>query len=353
MATTSRLLITAAGIAAVALSGCAKKDAPEDLEFTSAAKSAPAASKKGSADIFDEFYMVDEERKTQERGVAAAPRPRNDLTPPAPAARPQTPPPRGGGSHNFAANGPYVVQVATASSRGSANNLVNELKNLGYPAYVAEVRNPTPALRGTYFRVRIGTFNGYSEAKAFGESALKPAGYSYWVDRKSNDNVGIDGSGFGAGAPNRYSPAPAPQAAPAPAPQRAAPAPAPQAAPAPAPQQVAPAQAPQAAPAPAQAAPAPAKVPEPAVTPEAEPKPARESRTNRRNTRNNKNANDAKAAPAAVPAPQTAPAPTPAPAPAAQAAPAPAASVPAKPAQPEIDTDWDDWEPGDWGVEDW
>ncbi|MDR0306593.1 MAG: SPOR domain-containing protein [Chitinispirillales bacterium] len=417
---TRKFLITAAGIAAVALSsGCAKKDVPEDLEFASAAKNTPAASKKGTADIFDEFYMVDEDKKEMGKNATpvAATRPRNDQTSPsAPAARPQTTLPRSGDSQNFVKGGLYVVQVNTTSLRSGAERLADELKKMGYPAYVAEVKNPTPALIGTYFRVRIGSFNGYSDAKAFGENTLKPAGYDYWVDRKSNDNVGIDGSGFGSGAPAQYrqepaparaAPAPAPAATPraAPAPQAAptttptpvpqaapvstpaptpqavpTPAPVPQAAPAPVPAPQAsptPASAPQAAPAPApQAAPTPAPVPKaaPAETPKAEPvkdaktgkddskstkdtKKDSKANTNKKDSKNNKDAKNAKDAKAVQAAPAQAPAATPTATPApTQAAPAPAPTTAPEPAaQPEtsVDSDWDDWEPGDWGTDDW
>lgn len=389
MAKRKIIIAAVAGIAVAALSGCSKKDS-DDMEFASlAAKSGSAAQtpqkKQSNADIFDEFYMVDEDRKGA-AAPAAAQRPRNELTPPAPA-RAQTPAaaPRAGGSYNFVTNGPYVVQVTTSNSRAGAERLVNELKALGFPAYIAEVKNPTPALQGTFFRVRIGSFNGLSEARAFGESALKPAGYDFWADRRSNDNVGIDGRGFGTGAPARqYTPAQpaqapvrtAPQAAPAaPAPARqatpaAAPAPAapvPQAAPAPAPaatpapppaRQAAPAAAPapatpapQAAPAPAaapqQAAPAPTPAPAPQAAPAAEPQAEPAAAPARRNTRERREAKTT-AAPAAAPAPaaaqpqQAAPAPAPTPAPA-----------PAPVQESGGDDQWDDWDASDWGTSDW
>jgi hypothetical protein len=73
---------------------------------------------------------------------------------------------------------------------------------MNYPAYTAAVQNPTPSLSGTYYRVRIGGFAGFAAAKAFAEKSLVTNGYQYWVDRKSNDNVGMEGNGLGSSAPS-------------------------------------------------------------------------------------------------------------------------------------------------------
>ncbi|MDB5049804.1 MAG: Sporulation domain protein [Fibrobacteres bacterium] len=102
----------------------------------------------------------------------------------------------------FSDAGHYVVQVAVFKSKHQAAGLVEKLANSGYPAYVAEVENPVPALAGTYHRVRIGKFLHITDAKSFGENTLKPMGYEFWVDNKKNDAVGGDGSG--------YTPAPEP-----------------------------------------------------------------------------------------------------------------------------------------------
>jgi len=102
----------------------------------------------------------------------------------------------------FSPNGRYVVQISTVATPELANVIVKKLEKSGYPAYVASVENPTTALLGTYYRVRIGGFDNLSDAKYFGENVLKPLGYDYWVDNKSNDNLGISGSGLGAYNPS-------------------------------------------------------------------------------------------------------------------------------------------------------
>jgi len=233
----SKYPVAAAVIAALVLFGC-KKQEEEPLPPP------PPVAKKKAADIFDEFYMDDAKKAAPAAAQQAA-------APPATAAKSGYTASASSGMYRFNPNGRYVVQVNSTALQGGAQKMVNKLKNMGFPAYIAEVENPTPELTGLYFRVRIGGFDALSEAKAFAENALRPEGYDYWVDRRANDNVGIQGAGFGGGSQqaNRYQQYQAPAAQPAPQP-----APAPAAQPAPAPAPVAPPP-PQAAPAPQPAAP--------------------------------------------------------------------------------------------------
>ncbi|OGS36623.1 MAG: hypothetical protein A2293_09715 [Elusimicrobia bacterium RIFOXYB2_FULL_49_7] len=93
-------------------------------------------------------------------------------------------------SPSFSENGPYVVQVKSYPNEASANNFMQKLLDKGYPSYVARVENPTAELPGSYFRVRVGGFNGLSEAREFGEKIIvEEMGLTYWVDNKSNDTV--------------------------------------------------------------------------------------------------------------------------------------------------------------------
>jgi hypothetical protein len=91
---------------------------------------------------------------------------------------------------SYSETGRYVVQVSVFKSRRMADNMKEKLSAMGYPSYVAEVNDPVPELIGTYYRVRIGRFAGLSEARAFGENILQPQQYDFWVDLKSNDNIG-------------------------------------------------------------------------------------------------------------------------------------------------------------------
>jgi hypothetical protein len=222
------------GLIVVALfAGCLKKKAESDKGSASDTVAATTPNAAQSQDIFDEFYKADStaptkseskasKKKTVERSASAA-------------------------SGSFVEGGRYVVQVAQATS--------DKLSAKGYPSYIAEVQNPTPALAGTYYRVRIGGFSSTSSARAFGDQSLASDGYEFWVDNRSNDNIGLSGSGLGSGSSSSYGSEPAPaaaseyqssyQSAPAPAPE-----PAVQSAPQPAPAVSTPAAAP-AAPAPA------------------------------------------------------------------------------------------------------
>jgi len=100
----------------------------------------------------------------------------------------------------FSPNGRFVVQVSTIASSTLADEIAKKLEKKGFPAYVVSVENPTTQLIGTYYRVRIGGFDSSADAKYFGENMLRPLGYDFWVDTRSNDRVGA-----GAPATSNYS----------------------------------------------------------------------------------------------------------------------------------------------------
>jgi len=89
-------------------------------------------------------------------------------------------------------SGFHVVQVGIAPSRAHANKLVNKLSAEDIPAYVAEVENPAD-YQGTFYRIRVGYFATLSDAESYGKNVLEPLGYAFWVDNRSNDNVGNPG----------------------------------------------------------------------------------------------------------------------------------------------------------------
>jgi len=178
--------------------GCSKQEKTSAMkksaEIPDISKSAPKNS--DTADIFKEFYSDDTAQKNpgkKQSNKFAKAEPKNHTFSPASA---------GASAGEFSENGRYVLQVSCVKSRAYAKKMAEGLKEKGYPAYVAEVGNPTPALSGDYYRVRIGGFSAYSSAKAFGENTLSPSGLQYWVDKKANDKVGIEGSGLGGGPAN-------------------------------------------------------------------------------------------------------------------------------------------------------
>jgi len=163
------------------MAGCSKKK--EALDKTTPTTTPVTTTPAASQDIFDEFYKED-------TAARKAPEPQ-------PVQREQ--PARSYEAPEFDENGRFVVQVSTVRSRALADDIASKLSAKGYPAYVAEVESPTPALPGTYYRIRIGGFNRVSKARSFGENILSAEGYEYWVDNRSNDNVGLQGGGMGGG----------------------------------------------------------------------------------------------------------------------------------------------------------
>jgi cell division septation protein DedD len=89
-------------------------------------------------------------------------------------------------------NGKYVIQVAVFPVEASAKKLIKKLSENGIKAYSAKVHNPDPekGVIGTYYRVRIGFFDGKSVAETFAKTRLEPLGYAWWVDKSRNDNIG-------------------------------------------------------------------------------------------------------------------------------------------------------------------
>jgi len=88
--------------------------------------------------------------------------------------------------------GRYVIQVAIVPTEASARKIIKKLAESGIKAYNAKVDNPDPdkGMIGTYNRVRIGFFDVKPSAEAFAKSRLEPLGYSWWIDRSRNDNIG-------------------------------------------------------------------------------------------------------------------------------------------------------------------
>ncbi|MBD3422729.1 MAG: hypothetical protein GF398_21660 [Chitinivibrionales bacterium] len=179
-----RMLLVLLLVAGALISCGDKKEGLADDEFKQLAETKADSANKDEYDIFDEFYSEEDQAGTQKSSSFTN---KETFSPVA-------------SSGTFADDGRYVVQISCVRSQRFANSLVNKLEQKGYPAYVAEVSDPTPSLSGTYYRVRIGGFTGVSAARSFGENTLVPDGYEYWVDNKSNDNVGMEGYGLGSGS---------------------------------------------------------------------------------------------------------------------------------------------------------
>jgi len=182
------LVVSVALVACLAVSGCGKqqKQAPSAKMPQVSKETTPAAD---TADIFKEFYSEDS-AKNKAAGAKSKKAPKQETFSPSSSSSFQP---------EFSSTGRYTVQITCVKSKAFADQMTGKMKEKGYPAYVAKVDNPTPNLSGTYYRVRIGGFNGITGAKSFAQNILTPSGYQYWVDKKSNDNVGMEGYGLGSG----------------------------------------------------------------------------------------------------------------------------------------------------------
>lgn len=170
----------------IAFFGCSKKKGKDSAENIDSLETASLSSEE-SDDIFEEFYDEEGEKKEEEKTAESS----SEDFPTSSEAE-------------FNPSGRYVVQVSCVLSKSLADNVASRLENKGYPAYVAEVENPTPELIGTYYRIRIGGFTGVSKARNFAENHLTRDGYEYWVDNRSNDNVGMGGYGLGESSSGSY-----------------------------------------------------------------------------------------------------------------------------------------------------
>jgi len=99
-------------------------------------------------------------------------------------------------------SGRYTIQIGVFPSESSARSLVRRMSGNGIRAYYAQVDNPAQ-LTGSFYRVRVGFFNGRGDAEGFAKSKLEPIGYAWWVDKRKNDNIGGTGGSFG-GSSNNY-----------------------------------------------------------------------------------------------------------------------------------------------------
>ncbi len=190
--------VTALTAATVLFSGCGEKKAKEPVPAPK--KPEPMVNKEEvepAEKLFDEFYddsvAIEASKKKAKQAVTKEPAKTvaQERETPKEVAQEETFEP------NFTPDGRYVVQISCIASEDIADDVAKKFEKKGYPIYVAEVKNPTPMLMGTYFRIRIGGFETMTDARSFGEGSLVKDGYDYWIDNRSNDNIGIGDMGLG------------------------------------------------------------------------------------------------------------------------------------------------------------
>ncbi|MCL1967550.1 MAG: SPOR domain-containing protein [Fibromonadales bacterium] len=148
----------------------------------------------------DDTLLKDDSKKPAKGKEKAAPAAKKEVAKKEtkPAAKPASVPctaPCDTDSEQLSA-GRYTIQIGVFPSESSARSLVRRMSENGIRAYYAQVDNPAQLL-GSYYRVRVGFFNGRTDAEDFAKSKLQPIGYAWWVDKRKNDKVGGTGGSFG------------------------------------------------------------------------------------------------------------------------------------------------------------
>lgn len=127
---------------------------------------------------------------------APAPKAPEPKPAPAPAPKvqaPSTPVAIPAGIVEPGGDGDWVIQVGIHKSEEGAQGKVEKLAGIGISAYVVQAAT-NAGLSGSYWRVRVGRWVKRADAQAYGENVLKPAGYNFWVDRKSNELASAGGN---------------------------------------------------------------------------------------------------------------------------------------------------------------
>jgi cell division septation protein DedD len=74
--------------------------------------------------------------------------------------------------------GGFTVQIGSGTSRRDANYTAEQFIGRGYEAFVSEVYIDDVS----YFRIRIGNFETYEEARQLGEDLKDKYTVDYWID---------------------------------------------------------------------------------------------------------------------------------------------------------------------------
>lgn len=89
--------------------------------------------------------------------------------------------------------GEWTIQVGIHKSEEGARAMVAKLGAKAIPAYVVQAAS-NAGLSGSYWRVRVGPFSARADAQRYGDKVLVPGGYSFWIDRKSNEAPAAGGT---------------------------------------------------------------------------------------------------------------------------------------------------------------
>ncbi len=118
--------------------------------------------KPSPAPLYRETPPTVEPTLKLEEAALPTPTPRAAVVKPKPSPRPR----KVAALPRITARGRYTVQVASFGNERVASMLAQSLLSRGYPAFVTKA---TIEGKGTWYRVRVGTFATRQEAKRYGE----------------------------------------------------------------------------------------------------------------------------------------------------------------------------------------
>jgi hypothetical protein len=78
-------------------------------------------------------------------------------------------------------DGSFTVQIAALRNRAAAESLMSVISTDGLKVFISEVASEN----GIYYRVRVGSFSEYSEARKFGRDLEKKYSIRGWIARNN------------------------------------------------------------------------------------------------------------------------------------------------------------------------
>ena len=73
----------------------------------------------------------------------------------------------------------FVIQLAACENRSYAESVVDKLNKQGIEAFIEQAY--VSSKQRDFYRVRVGTFSKFGNAKAEAEKITRKTGYSYWI----------------------------------------------------------------------------------------------------------------------------------------------------------------------------
>ena len=159
----ARLFLVFMLIAGLMLAGCSKKD--EDVDSIG-----KEAAEDNAAAVMDSLNNQGAGAVQKEQGKTAVDTPKTAVKPSTETAKKP--------SVDYSGLSGFVVQVGSYSSYDFAKMMADKFSGRDYPAFIVS----TEIDGTTYYRLRIGVYETYEEAKEIGELVKDRYSVTYWID---------------------------------------------------------------------------------------------------------------------------------------------------------------------------